>query len=60
MGKSDVERILDKIDDKIETTKQIFGESLVTERDYFLGEGRALRDLKTWIQENIVDSKKEV
>jgi len=61
MKKSEVERILDKIEGEyITTTKEISNRENDSDKIYFAGKQKALRDLKTWIKENIVDGKTEV
>jgi len=60
--KSEVERILDKIEGEIQTAKK-WNDIYTCEmedRQYYAGKEKALDDLKTWIQENIVDGKTEV
>jgi len=51
--KTDVKKILDKIDGEIETAKKYSQQVADIGRSYFGGKYAALRDLKTWIQENI-------
>jgi hypothetical protein len=52
--KSDVEKILDKIEGEIQTAKTscVWG----VESEYWEGKEQALSDLKTWIQENILET----
>lgn len=53
--KSDVERILDKIEGEIKTAKGFKNTcSLKIAKEYFEGKEKALDDTKTWIQENIL------
>jgi len=60
--KSDVKRILDKIEGEMQTAKKFRKKYHEDEwdRNYFSGGIKKLDDLKTWIQENIVDGKTEV
>jgi len=52
--KTDVEKIMDKIDGEIETADEyIRSISDMEDKRYFQGKEQALEDLKTWIQENI-------
>ena len=54
--KNDVERILDKIEGELETA-QGYQEPFAESSEYFEGKEKALDDLKTWIQENILEAK---
>ena len=61
--KSDVQRILDKIEGEIETIKKtgfISKDPLAPPTEegiYYEGKDTALNDIKTWIKENINDRK---
>ena len=55
--KSDVQRILDKIEGEMGTAEEFEKkyEKYSGNYDYFYGKKIAFRDLKTWIQENILE-----
>ena len=53
--KTNIKKIIDKIDGKIKTAKKMQTVNYVSEegKQYYSGKQIALEDLKTWIQENI-------
>jgi len=52
--KTDIEKIIDKIDGEMKTAKE-WNHSVASyeDRNYYWGKEKALADLKTWINENI-------
>lgn len=59
MAKTDVKKILDKIEGEIKTAKKMQKVNWVSGagKRYYEGKDIALDDLKTWIQENISEVK---